>query len=260
VDPVHLRFRFFGHFAIRSEAEWRSGPAPKKGRDLLQYLGAYPRRVATRDELGAAFWPGTEPEDTAHRIHLAASGARKYLRDMLAGHDALECVPGGYVWHPSVRIHSDAEELLALCRTGAIDALETATELYGGEFLAGEVADWLQPLRVRCASAFGAAIECLADHALQRGDHALALAYGLQLVEAEPGHEGATRLVMQCFTALGQRMRALERYEALVAYLLRHLGIGPTDETTALARDLLPRPATERGEFREPSRAYVTPV
>lgn len=256
MDATQLHVRFFGHFAIRSEAGWRSGPAPKKGRDLLQYLGAYPRRVATRDELAVAFWPGAEPEDMAHRIHLAASGARKYLREMLAGHDAIECVPGGYVWHPSVKISSDAEELLALCHTGTIENLEAAAMLYGGEFLAGEVADWLQPLRVRCASAYGVAIERLADHAMQRGDFATALSYGLQLVEAEPGHEGATRVVMHCFTSLGQRMRALERYEALAAYLQRHLGVGPTTETVALAADL--RRADHRtGEIFDNGRAVI---
>lgn len=248
MDAVQLRFRFFGRFAIRADADWRSGPAPKKGRDLLQYLGAYPRRVATRDELAAAFWPGAEFEDVTHRIHLAASGARKYLRNVLAGRDAIECVPGGYVWHSSVNVCSDADELLSLCRTGNMDNLESAAALYGGEFLAGEAADWFQPLRVRCAGAFSSAIERLAAHALQRGEYATALSYGLQLVEAEPGHEGATRLVMQCFTGQGQRMRALERYEALAAYLHHHLGIGPTAETAALALELRRGSANESAD------------
>jgi DNA-binding SARP family transcriptional activator len=238
MEAAHLRFRFFGSFAIRSDAEWCSGPPAKKGRDLLQYLGAYPRRVATRDELAAAFWPGSDAEDVGHRIHLAASGARKYLRDMLGGRDAIVCVPGGYLWHPSVSVRSDAEELLALCRSGDVENLEAAATLYGGEFLAGETTEWLQPLRVRCASAFGTAVERLAELAFERGDFADALSYGLQLVEAEPGHEGATRLVMRCFAGLGQRMRALERFDALAAYLETHLGIGPTPDTVTLARDL----------------------
>jgi len=238
MEDVELRFRFFGHFAIGSGTQWCSGPAPKKGREFIQYLGAHPRRVATRDELADAFWPGTDCESVTHRIHLAASGARRYLGDMLQGHDVVECVPGGYCWHSGVRISSDAEELLALCRAGTTDALETAAQLYDGEFLAGEVADWVQPLRVRCASAFGSAIDRLAALAIERGDHSAALSYGLQLVEAEPGHEGATRLVIQCFTALGQRSRALEQYEALCCYLRQHLGLAPMPETAALVREL----------------------
>lgn len=235
MDAVELHFRFFGHFSIGCDAEWRSGPAPKKGREFIQYLGAYPRRVATRDELADAFWPGSDSDSVTHRIHLAASGARSYLRDMLSGRDVIECVPGGYSWHPGVHVTSDAEELLALCRTGTAESLEAAAQLYGGEFLAGEIADWLQPLRVRCASAFGSAIDRLACIAVEHGDYAKALSYGLQLVEAEPGHEGATRLVMQCFAALGQRGRAVEQYDALCAYLQRHLGLGPMPETVDAA-------------------------
>jgi DNA-binding SARP family transcriptional activator len=235
MDAVELRFRFFGTFSIGSAAEWRSGPAPKKGREFIQYLGAYPRRVATRDELAEAFWPGNETDAVAHRIHLAASGARRYLRDMLSGRDVIDCVPGGYSWHPSVRVTSDADDLFALCRTGTIESLEAVAQLYGGAFLAGEIADWTQPLRVRCASAFGSAIDRLASLAFACGDYGKALAYGLQLVEAEPGHEGATRLVMQCFAALGQRSRAVEQYDVLCAYLRRHLGLAPMPETVSAA-------------------------
>jgi DNA-binding SARP family transcriptional activator len=246
MDAVQLRFRFFGHFALRTDGDWRGGPSPKKGRELLQYLGAYPRRVATRDQLAEAFWPGADLDDVNHRIHLAASGARKYLREMCCGRDAIECVPGGYVWHASVRVQSDADELLALCRSGTVENLESAAALYDGEFLAGESGDWCSPLRVRCSSAFGSAVERLAELALERGEFPAALSYGLQLVEFEPGHEGATRLVMRCFTALGQRMRALDRYEALSCYLQQHLGIGPTEETARLAQEVRGEPVRLR--------------
>lgn len=133
MEALDLRFRFLGSFAIRSGAEWLSGPPPKKGRELIQYMGAYPRRVATRDELAEAFWPSADLDSVAHRIHLAASGARTYLRDMLRGQDAIECVTGGYCWHSGVRVSSDAEELLGLCRTGNPEGLQTAAGLYGGE-------------------------------------------------------------------------------------------------------------------------------
>ncbi|HEX3549458.1 MAG TPA: bacterial transcriptional activator domain-containing protein [Candidatus Elarobacter sp.] len=249
MNELSLHFRFLGTFAIGSDTRWHRGPAAKKGRDLLQYLGAYPRRVATGDELAEAFWPGENADAVAHRIHLAASGARTYLRDMLDGADAIDCVAGGYAWAPNVRVFSDADEFLQLCTHRDTVALQLAADLYGGEFLAGEIADWLQPMRIRCASAFGCAIDRLAEDALAAGDHPKALAYGLQLVAAEPGHEGATCLVMRTFAALGQRARALGCFAALSAYLERHLGIGPSAQTTALAREI-------RGEIGEaPERA-----
>jgi DNA-binding SARP family transcriptional activator len=163
---------------------------------------------------------------------------------VLGGEDVIDCVSGGYAWGPQIRISSDANEFLELCRSKSSEALQSASDLYAGEFLAGETADWLQPLRVRCATAYSCAMDRLAEEAVAGGDFEKALLYGLQLTAFEPAHEGATCLVMRCFAALGQRARALERYDALAAHLNCHLGIGPTQQTIDLVREL-------RGESRQ---------
>ena len=93
-------------------------------------------------------------------------------------------------------------------------------------------------MRIRCASAYGNAIERLAHRAVSAGEYAQALAYGLQLMDAEPAHEAATRLTMRCFAMLGQRARAIECYNALFAYMEGNLGIEPTQETAARALEL----------------------
>ena len=220
-----LEFRFLGQFSIRGPGGWQAGPSLKKGGELLQYLGIYPRRIATKDELAAAFWPELDPEAVAHRLHLAASGARGYLRRVLGGSDAIVAV-------------TDVETFLALCKSDKPESLETAIALYGGEFLAGETADWLQPMRVRCAAAYACALEALAQRAEAARDYAGALSAGFKLQDAERGHEGATRLIMRCFAALGLRDRAERQYESLCDYLRQRLGVEPMRETTALARQL----------------------
>ena len=230
-----LEFRFLGAFAIRSGDSWYSGPAPKKGGGLIQYLGIYPRRVATRDELATAFWPGLDFESVGHRIHLAASGARVFLRRLFGGIDALQCVGSGYTWNPRIRIVSDAERFIEHTRLGTMESLRAAVDLYGGDFLAGETADWLQPMRVRIASARACALEAIIEDLLAREQYAAALSFGLDLVDAERGHEIGTRHVMRCFAALGQRTRAIDQYNYLKAYLAEQIGVEPTDETTQLA-------------------------
>jgi DNA-binding SARP family transcriptional activator len=240
---VQLELRFLGQFAVRGVDGWQAGPPPKKGKELIQYLGAYPRRVATRDELAAAFWPELEPDTVTHRVHLAVSGARAYLKTILTGRDAIRCVARGYTWDASVEVHSDVELFLGQCNRSTTDAFRAAVDLYGGEFLAGETADWLQPMRVRCSSAYGSALEGIAQRAVAAGDYRTALTFGLQLVQLDRGHEGATRLVMRCFAATGQRGRALEQYRALHAYLAKHLSVEPTEETVTLARQLVYEPA-----------------
>ncbi len=235
---ISLELRFLGQFSIRGAQGWQPGPSLKKGGELLQYLGTYPRRIATKDELAAAFWPGLEPEDVAHRLHLAASGARAYLRGRLDACDALISVPGGYAWSPNTTIGSDIERFLAYCKNRASQSLESAVALYGGEFLAGESADWLQPMRVQCASAYACALETLAHQAEASGDFPAALSAAFKLHDAERGHEGATRLIMRCFAALGQRERAECQYQSLREYLRARLGVEPTHETTALAQEI----------------------
>jgi DNA-binding SARP family transcriptional activator len=235
----HLQFRFLGPFAICGEGAWHPGPPPKKGREFIQYLGIYPRRVATVEDLAAAFWPRCELEEVRHRIHLAASGARIFLRQILGGVDALKCLGGGYTWDPAMRIESDAERFIARSRYGTIEGFSDAIELYGGEFLAGETADWLQPMRVRLAAARSSALEALAAGAFAEGDYARALSFGLELVDAERGHESATQLVMRCFAKLGQRTRVLEQYMALKTYLDDQIGVDPSEETAQLAHQLI---------------------
>ena len=85
-----LEFKFLGRFAVRAGADWHSGPSLKKGREFIQYLGIFPRRVATLDELAASFWPGLDIETVRHRIHLAASGARVFLRELSVSEDAVQ--------------------------------------------------------------------------------------------------------------------------------------------------------------------------
>lgn len=235
---VSVELRFLGQFAIRGTQGWQPGPSLKKGGELLRYLGTYPRRVATRDELIVAFWPSLEPDAVAHRLHLAASGARAYLRGWLGAYDALTSVMGGYAWNPNTTIRSDVDEFLAYCKTTASQSLEAAVALYWGEFLAGESADWLQPMRVRCASAYACALETLAQRAELAGDFPAALSSAFKLLDAERGHEGATRLIMRCFAALGQRERAESQYTSLREYLRVRLGVEPTHETTKLAQEI----------------------
>jgi len=230
-----IEFRFLGGFAVRSNGSWHSGPAPKKGGGLIQYLGTYPRRVATRDEIATAFWPGLDLDEVEHRIHLAASGARMFFRRIFGGIDPLQCVGSGYCWRQSVQVVSDADRFLEWTRRGTLESLRTAVELYAGDFLAGDTADWLQPMRVKMAAARACALETIVEELLMREQFAAALSFGLDLVSAERGHENGTRQVMRCFASLGQRTRAIEQYDFLTAYLAEQIGVEPTAETTELA-------------------------
>jgi DNA-binding SARP family transcriptional activator len=234
-----LHFTTLGAFRVAGAEKETTLPAPKRGREVIAYFATFPGRTVARDTLGEAFWPGLEAGVIAHRLHMAVSGARTFLREVLDGLDAIRCTSAGYNWHPDVRVRSDLAVFSAYYREGTPEAFRTATALYGGDFLAGEQGDWLEPIRVKCSSMQATMLERLADIALSYGEHSEALGYGLDLLAVDRANEAASRMVMRCFAALGRRGRALAEYEALRAYLRKHLGLEPTFDTQNVMRAIV---------------------
>ena len=244
-----LVVRCLGCFEFRGSGGWQRGPAFKHGREFLEYMTAYPRAAASYGQLEDAFWPGRECETLRHRLHTAAAGARAALRETLPTIDAIRIVKGGYAWDPSLRIESDYQQLLACYDEGTIDAMKRGIALYAGEFCSGESAEWMYALRARAAAAYVAMLENLAVGCLSRGDNQAALHYSLQLVEADRGHEEATRLAMQSFVAMGRRRAALETYEDLRRWLRLYLGVEPSMPTILLRNEI----ASETSGFSKTS-------
>ncbi len=234
-----LHVKAFGALNVGAGDDAAQLPAPKRGRELIAYLVTFPGRTATRDTLGEAFWPTLDADTVVHRLHIAASGARSFLRETLGGFDALRCTTAGYSLHPALRIASDVAQFFELREAGTIDAFKQAVGLYEGEFLAGEHGDWIEPMRVKCALTHAGMLEKLADAAISYGEHQEALVYGLDLLAVNRSNESASRMVMRCFAALGRRGRVLAEYEALRAYLRKHLGLEPTAETQNVVRALV---------------------
>lgn len=238
-SSAELHFRCFGTFTLLGEGEWSAKPARARGRELLQYLVAYPNRFASRTALADAFWPELSIDEIGNRLHLAASGARASLRHALGEVDPIRCADGAYGWSSAVTIVSDLTRFAACYDDGSPAAMREAIALYGGELFANEPAEWMVPLRVRYANAYLTILERLARDALAVHDHATSLDYGLRLRAADPGHESAARLVMHCFAKLGRRGSAIAEYESLCRDLRRELNVRPTAETEALRRAIL---------------------
>jgi DNA-binding SARP family transcriptional activator len=226
--------RCLGTFSFRADGAWTTGPALKRGRELLQFLFSSPHRFASRDVLAEALWPDLDGDAVPHRLHLAVSGARAALRTVLPGAEALRSFSGGYGWDADVTIVMDVDNLLAAARMGSDEEIERAVDLYRGEFLAGEQAEWIYPMRVRCANAYASMLERLATAALQRDDIPLALERASRLISLDRAHEGATRLLMTALARCGRRAAALTEYDALARYLDKHLGLEPSGTTMAL--------------------------
>ena len=234
-----VTIRCLGGFEILGRDGWLSGRDVSRGKQLIGYLIVHSRTVATRQALIEAFWPDADAESSVHRLHLVASGARAILRKSVGGAEALTCYGGGYAWNPAVRIESDAGRLLALEKSRDPEYCREAICLYQGEFLAGVSGDWLDPMRMRCAAAYSATLERLAETAYSIGDYHEALEQGLQLLAFDRAYEASARLVMRCFAALGRPFQAHEVFVALEQFLDKRLAVAPTHETRSLLNEIL---------------------
>ncbi len=234
-----LRVRCLGAFSFRADSVWSSGPAFKRGREFLQYFVSYPRTAASREVLVSAFWPMLDAETASHRLHMAAAGARAALRALSPHVDGIRCHGGAYAWDPAIAIESDSQSLLAASRGTSVEDMEAAAASYAGDYLAGEEAEWIYPLRVRCANAYAMILERLAEHDIARRNWSSALEYALRLLEADRAHEGGARLAMRAFVAMGRRGAALAVYDALASYLRHHLTLSPSAQTCALRASIL---------------------
>jgi DNA-binding SARP family transcriptional activator len=238
-DGPVLRVICLGTFRIAGQGGWETAPRRKRGRELIQYLALHPNRGVSRQRLSELFWPDLDAQSVQHRLHIAVSGARTFLREILGGFDSIRCTAEGYAWHPGIRVVSDVARFVDLHRDGTTAAFKEAVELYGGELFEGDGGDWLQPARVRYATMFASMLERLADEAFAGECYEVALDCALELLGIDRAHEGASRMVMRCFAALGRRSRALAEYEALRTYLKRHLGVEPMRETAELIDAIL---------------------
>lgn len=234
-----LRVTCFGNFRISGARGWERGPEQRRARELLQYLVLHPRSVAGRERLTEVLWPGESSDAVAHRLHSAVSGARTFLRGVLAGYNAIRCTDEGYGWDPEVRIECDVVTFAERYREGTTAAMREAVALYGGELLEGQDADWVRPARVKYAQMYASMVERLAHDAFERGSFEQALQFALGLLDVDRANESAARLVLSCFRALGRRAQALGEYDALRAYLRKHLGVEPMPETTKLIDEIM---------------------
>jgi DNA-binding SARP family transcriptional activator len=231
----------FGTFRLGTETGWERGPEQKRAREVMQYLVLHPRGIAPRERLTEILWPDDSSGVVVHRLHAAVSGARIFLRRLFAGFNAIQCTDEGYGWDPKLRVECDVGTFAELYREGSSASIRQAVALYSGELLEGQDADWVRPTRVRYAAMYASMVERLANEAFEAREFQPALHFALHLLEVDRAHEGASRLVLRCFGALGQRAQALSEYTSLRAYLHKHLGAEPMPETTQLIDSIMRR-------------------
>lgn len=264
---MRFTFHFLGKFEVIADTNSVTDFHSDKARALLAYL-ALENKVHTRQELAVLFWPDigdryarANLRNTLHRLRQTLDAAAEGAADQLlivtrqavqfnavkAGIDVLHFqtlleVVSAQQSHRSTGQHElSTSEQTSAC----LEQLEEAVELYQGELLAGfgvpDAADFEEWLLLRREMLHQRAI--LAFHTLcteyeSTGDYERAHEVASRLLVLDPYRENTYRQIMGLLAQMGQPDHALHYLEQMRLILREELGVEPSAQTLALAKQI----------------------
>ncbi|HEU4884618.1 MAG TPA: BTAD domain-containing putative transcriptional regulator [Longimicrobium sp.] len=216
-------------------------PLRKKDLALLAYLRLEGKHGHSRGALSGLLWGESREENARHSLTQALGRLRKHVGEVLeVGHDRVGC---------RATLPCDAASLQQAAASGEVD--DGVLALCGGEFLAGfqpgpgaeAFESWADGRRAHLRTVAVTALERLGADAESRGAWTAALAAGERATELDPASEPGHRRVMRAWHAQGHRVRAIQHFERLAAWLAAEFETDPEPETVLLAEQLRSRAA-----------------
>ncbi len=213
----------------RLDGRWLDNRAGR----ILKFLVAERHRIAYSDEIVERLWPNAGAADTRGlryfihvlREHLEPDGAPEPPSSFVVA------TRGGYMLDER-RVWIDADVFEDLVQAGmaarergdaatAIEHLDAAMRLYGGDFLADEpYAEWAVLERERLRGMASEALRVASALSEDLGDLHGAAANLKRLADLEPYDVDVHRALLVLLLREGRRSEALRRYEALRRRLL----------------------------------------
>lgn len=225
----------------RPVSAWRAGGS----RAVFQFLLANRGLTISRETLGAVVWPDRCDNRVGNSLSVALHALRRILD---AGGDLMLVRDGdGYRLCERVdgQVRVDTEELAALARTARsarrsghltaeIAAAERSAEVYGGEFLPGEGADWVVAHRAWVTSLVTRTLHDACTSAMQahRFDDAMRLCW--QTLRVDECDESSYQSLMWMHGRLGERSRVVSWFGLCADRLLDRLDVEPAPLTHRL--------------------------
>ncbi|GIV79616.1 MAG: hypothetical protein KatS3mg050_4010 [Litorilinea sp.] len=229
---------------------------------LLAYLAAPDGRAGYgREQLAELFWPEQPARTGRQNLRQALARLQRALKWPPAPKGdlppLLQVSRQHIRLHPELAIQTDLEIFLAAVATAqehdhpeiascpdCVRRLSHGVNLVQGEFLAGLPSisppfdAWVMTWRERLNQHLAWALGCLTRHALERGNYDAASLYARRHLALVPLDEEACRRAMIALARLGRPQEAAACYQALAQALQEAVQAPPSQETTALYRQI----------------------
>lgn len=243
-NSIQIAVRNLGSFAItlgdREPIQWK----PSRCRLLFEYLLVNRNRVVLKERLCEVLWPDIEIVPGSSSLKVTVHALRRMLAASSIPPDQIQVAyqDYGYVLRVGSGVRIDYVEFEELAerariaesrgdRDSAVALYERAIDLYQGDFLDGETADWVYEQREWLRSMALHALRFLAQDALVRGDLNGSAAYCRRMLEIDPSHEDAYRFLMTVHARRGELSAVKRWHQICVRRLREQLDVEPTEIT-----------------------------
>ncbi|MBP1694332.1 MAG: putative Transcriptional regulator, family, partial [Chloroflexi bacterium] len=260
---ARLSLSFLGAFRATLDGVTLSGFKSNKVRALLAYLAVELTRPHSRQSLAGLLWPELPDQAAGAALRNALSNLHHLLPDLPSGdsqpfllvtREAIQFNPRADYWL-DVQAFSDQLSVTG-DQQSSISALQTAVDLFQGDFLAGFfVADsipfeeWL----LLCSEAYHSqavtAMQQLGELLIEQGNFRQAQQIARRQLELEPYSETGYRQLIHSLASSGQRSEALLQFSTLRRLLADELEACPEQETIELYETIRSGVTASAGSF-----------
>lgn len=217
--------------------EWQTSAAE----ELFFYLLAHPDGQP-REQITDVFWPDLPPARAKSTFHSTVYRLRRATHMEILTFDRSS---GTYGLNPEMHHWYDVENFEKLLKVALgngesrVEALRQAIALYHGEYLEGFYSDWCLSKRRTLEEQYINALSELAHWCTDKGSYDEALELCEKTLQKDSYREEMYRLMMKCYSLLGQPLRITQVYQCCATVLGEELGMEPAVETVALYQELM---------------------
>ena len=246
-----IRVNLLGPFRMQLGTEQLGTQVPGQVQTVLKYMLSQGGHPTSKDALLDLLWPDANPTVTSSRLRVLMHTLRRNVSCKHLGFGDLLVMSGNnFVLNPQAKMWVDVDEFETrwhkgwrLARSGykveAVHEYEQAEVLYVGDFLEDDpYADWTLLRREALRDAYSTMLTMLSSMSIENGDYTGAIIWAQKLLSQDNCREDAYRLLMSSHYKLGQPNRSSYWYSLCVKTLDRELGLGPSEETQDLYKQI----------------------
>ncbi len=249
-----LTIKVLGHVDIyrdRSKPFAADAWTTRRARDIFCHIATSPHRRVSKDVLIDEFWKNEDLSAIEKNFHPTISHIRKALNSRQTfKQNFIVFRDGAYQLNSELSYSIDTEEFEGFIAEAEkakkendtekfLENLESAHELYRGEFMSGIYEDWAEEKRNYFAEQHLRVLNALAKFSFKEKSWSKALKFATEILTADPFREDMQRLLMKTLAAQGNRAAVKEHFENLQELLKKELGVAPAPETRKVFQELL---------------------